>query len=383
LRAVLLVAAAAIVGAVGWSGDPRTLPAALVFPALWGLSPSRQTAMAVAAAYFLAASRGLPQGVATFYGASVLLGVSLWIGAAIAFVGVHAVLWSRRPGWGRAVRYAIAALLMAVPPLGIVGWAHPITAAGVLFPEWGWWGLSVTAAIMLAATTRGWIVALIVLACLWGWSAVTWTEPQRPEGWTGLDLRLGSLLGRGSDLEQHQALIGMVRAAVAEGARVVVLPENALGFWTPTVEELWRSRLQRLDVTVAAGATVVHSDGYDNVLMAIAPDGARVAHRQRIPVPVSMWQPWRAWVGEPGGAHADLFGKPVVMVGGRRVAPLVCYEQLLVWPILQSMTHRPDLIVAIGNGWWTVGTDIAAIQKESSAAWARLFGLSLVVSFNL
>jgi len=72
-----------------------------------------------------------------------------------------------------------------------------------------------------------------------------------------------------------------------------------------------------------------------------------------------------------------------VMVGGRRVAPLVCYEQLLVWPVLQSMAHRSDLVVAIGNGWWTAGTNVAAIQKASSAAWARLFGLPLVVSFNL
>lgn len=367
---------------VGWSGDPRTLPVALVCPMLWGLSPSRWTAVAVAAAYFLAASRGLPQGVATFYGASVLLGVSLWIGAALAFVGVHAGLWSRRPGWGRAVRYGITAILMAVPPFGIVGWAHPITAAGVLLPEWGWWGLAATAVIMLAATTRGWPVALAVLACLWVWSAVTWTEPQRPERWTGFDLRLGSLLGRGSDLEQHQALIGMVRAS-AGGARVVVLPENALGLWTPTVGELWRSRLRGLDVTVIAGATVVRPDGYDNVVVAIDPAGAQVAHRQRMPVPVSMWQPWRAWVGEPGGAYADLFGKPVVMVDGRRVAPLVCYEQLLVWPVLQSMAHRPDLVVAIGNGWWTAGTNVAEIQKASSAAWARLFGLPLVVSFNL
>lgn len=382
LRSVLLVAAAAIVGAVGWSGDPRTLPAALVFPALWGLSPSRWTAVAVAAAYFLVASRGLPQGVATFYGSSVLPGVSLWIGAALAFVGVHAGLWSRRPGWGRAVRYGVATILMAVPPFGVVGWAHPITSAGILFPEWGWWGLGVTAVIMLAATTRGWPVALAVLACLWVWSAVTWTEPSRPEEWIGLDLRFGSSLGRGSDLEQHLALIGMVRAS-AGGARVVVLPENALGLWTPTVGELWRSRLRSLDITVVAGATVVRPDGYDNVLVTIDSEGVRVAHRQRMPVPVSMWQPWRAWIGEPGGARADLFGEPVVMIGGRRVAPLVCYEQLLVWPILQSMAHRPDLIVAIGNGWWTAGTSVAAIQKASSAAWARLFGLPLVVSFNL
>ena len=383
LRSALLVGAAAVVGVVSWSGDPRTLPAALVFPALWGLSLSRRVAAAVAAAYFLAASRGLPQGVATFYGVSVLLGVSLWIGAALAFVGVHASLWSRRSGWGRAARYGIAAILMAVPPFGIVGWAHPITAAGVLFPEWGWWGLAVTAVIMLAATTRGWAVALAVLLCLGFCSAVTWTEPQRPEGWAGLDLRLGSSLGRESDIEQHLALIGIVRAAVAGSARVVVLPENALGLWTPTVGELWRSGLRGLDVTVVAGATVVLPAGHDNVLVSIDPASARVATRQRMPVPVSMWQPWRAWIGETGGVRVNLFGDSVVMVGGRRVAPLICYEQLLVWPVLQSMWHRPDLILAIGNDWWTAGTDIAGIQRANAVAWARLFGLPLVVSFNL
>ena len=383
LRSVLLVVAAVVVGVVGWSGDPRTLPVALVFPALWGLSPSRRVVAAVAAAYFLAASRGLPQGVATFYGTSVLWGFALWIGAALAFVGVHAGLWSRRPGWGRAVRSGIATILMAVPPFGIVGWAHPITTAGVLFPAWGWWGLGATVAIMLAATTRVWPVTMVVLACLGGWSAATWTEPPRPKEWTGRDLRLGSSLGRGSYIEQHLALIAEVRAAVAGGARVVVLPENALGLWTLTVGELWRSRLQGLDVTVVAGATVVFPEGYNNVLVSIGPGGAGVVHRQRMPVPISMWQPWRAWLGEPSGARADLFGYSVAMVGGRRVAPLVCYEQLLVWPVLQSMVHRPDLILAIGNDWWTAGTDIAGIQRANAVAWARLFGLPLVVSFNL
>lgn len=368
---------------VGWSGDPRALPVALVFPALWGLSRSRWTVAAVAAAYFLAASRGLPKGVAMFYGTSVLWGFALWIGAALAFVGVHAGLWSRRPGWGRAGRYAIAAFLMAVPPFGIVGWAHPIIAAGILFPSWGWWGLAATAVTILASTTRAWPVAQMVLASLTLWSTAAWIEPPRPQGWAGLDPRLGSALGRGTDIEQHQALISDVRAAVADGARVVILPENALGLWTPTIGEFWRSRLRSIGATVIAGATIVLPDGYDNGMVAIDQDGAQIVDRQRMPVPVSMWQPWRAWLGEPGGAHADLFGESIGMVGGRRVVPLICYQQLLVWPVLQSFAHRPDLILAIGNDWWTAGTDIAGIQRASAAAWARLFGLPLIVSFNL
>ena len=65
-----------------------------------------------------------------------------------------------------------------------------------------------------------------------------------------------------------------------------------------------------------------------------------------------------------------------------RVAPLICYEQLLLWPILQSALHRPEAIVAIGNGWWATGTAIPLIQHASVEAWARLFGLCLVTAIN-
>ena len=90
-----------------------------------------------------------------------------------------------------------------------------------------------------------------------------------------------------------------------------------------------------------------------------------------------MWQPWTT-----GGAHAHFFANPVVEFAGFRVAPLICYEQLIIWPVLQSMLHDPDVIVATGNGWWIGNTNIVAIQKASAEAWASLFGLPLVMAFN-
>lgn len=138
-----------MVGIAAWSGHALALPLVCAFPALWASAPSRIVAAIVSAAYFLAASRGLPQGVANFYGSDFLIGIALWVAAATAFVLVHALLWQRHPGVGRAVRFALAAILMSVPPFGIVGWAQPVTAAGILFPGWGWWGLAATAAILL------------------------------------------------------------------------------------------------------------------------------------------------------------------------------------------------------------------------------------------
>ncbi|WP_454685492.1 conjugal transfer protein TraB [Ancylobacter moscoviensis] len=378
----MLTVVAALVGAIGWSGEPLTLPLAMLFPALWASARSRFVAALVAAAYFLAASRGLPQGVANFYGADLGPGLFLWLVASLAFVAVHALLWTSRPGGGRAARFALAAGLMAVPPLGIVGWAHPLTAAGVLFPGWGWLGLAAAVAGLMVMTTRAWPIAAFALAGIWLWSAATWTAPSLPDGFRGVDLDMGQSLGRDGTLERQRDLIATVMRAEGRGGRIVVLPESALGFWTPSVERLWREALASSDIAVIAGAAVIDPQGYDNVLVAISADKAGILYRERMPVPVSMWQPWRRWLGQDGGARAHLFANPTVEFGGRRIAPLICYEQLIVWPILQSMLQRPDAIVATGNGWWTVGTSIIDIQNASTIAWARLFDVSLVTAFN-
>ncbi len=378
-----MVGAAAIVGLVGWSGNPAALAVAMLFPTLWAFARSRLVAAFVSAGYFLAASRGLPQGVANFYGSGLGEGIALWIAAAGCFVLVHAVLWTARPGWGRAMRYCLAALLMSVPPFGIVGWAHPITAAGIVFPGWGWPGLAAAAIGLVLMTTRAWPIATLVLGGLCLWSTAMWTDPSMPQAWEGVDTRFRGASGQYAAYAQQLETIELVKAAARGGAKVVVLPESAAGIWTPTVERLWRRSLSGLEVTVNLGAVVVDETGYDNIMIEVAGEGARILYRERMPVPVSMWQPWLAWNGEPAGARAHFFANPVIETGSLRVAPLICYEQLIIWPILQSALHAPDVIVATGNGWWTENTDIVAIQKASAEAWARLFGVPIVFAFNL
>lgn len=377
-----LTLASVIVGVVGWSGEPLALPIVFAFPGLWSLAPSRLAAAVVSAGYFLAASRGLPQGVVNFYGSGFGAGLWLWIAAALGFVIVHAVLWTARLGWGRALRYSVAAVLMSVPPFGIVGWAHPITAAGILFPGWGWWGLAVAAIGLLAMTARIRPRAAVVLTGFWILSASSLTSPDTPEGWIGVDTAFGGGHGEHAGYAQHLETIALVRSTVDDGHDVVVLPESSAGIWTPTVEALWRRALANLDVTVLVGAVIVDHGGYDNVIVAVSSARAEILYRERMPVPVSMWRPWLAWSGETGGARAHFFANPVVDVSGLKVAPLICYEQLLIWPIIQSALHRPEIIIATGNGWWTQGTNIVAIQKASAIAWAALFGIPVVMAFN-
>lgn len=382
-RTGLLFILSAGAGWIGWSGQALLLPVACAFPVLWSLARTRLQAAGISAAYFLAASRGLPQGVANFYGQDIWPGLLLWFVGSSAYVTVHVLLWTNHEGWQKSLRYIAACLMMALPPFGILGWAHPITAAGVLFPGWGWWGLAVMAAGLAVMTTRYRPAAAMAITGFWLWSAAQWTPPNLPASWMGVDLKMGASLGREGSLNRQKELIDVALAQPM--GTTVLLPESALGFWTPTVARFWQKGLTGTDITVIAGAALIDGPGYDNVLVRISAGKTEVLYRERMPVPGSMWQPWRAWIGgdDKSGARAHFFANAVVEVGTSKVAPLICYEQLLVWPVLQSAFHRPDLIIAVGNAWWTAGTLIIDIQRASSEAWARLFDLPLVISFNI
>jgi hypothetical protein len=381
-RIAVLSVIATCVGWIGWSGNVLALPVAVLFPVLWSLAATRWQAAAVSAGYFLAASRGLPQGVANFYSSDIWPGLALWLIASTAFVLVHSASWAARAGWQMSLRYLMASVAMAIPPFGITGWAHPVAAAGVLFPGSGWWGLLAVTAGLALLTTRLWPAVAIALTGFWLRSAACWTPPLVASLFHGVDLEMGETLGRSNNLEYHRALASTVLGDRAAGQAVVVLPESALGFWTPTVKRFWQSMLAGTQITVVAGAALVDEGGYDNVLVKISPDDSHILYRERMPVPGSMWLPWSNLAGGAGGARAHFFANPVVNVSGTKVAPLICYEQLVVWPIVQSMIYDPDIILIVGNAWWTSGTSIAEIQRSNAQAWARLFDVPLVMSFN-
>ena len=354
VRPAVLVGLSAATGWISWSGVALLLPVSLLFPVLWSVATSRKIAALISVGYFLAASRGLPQGVATFYQFDLWPGLLLWLCASLSFVAVHTALWTANAR-ARPFCYLAAIVLMAVPPFGITGWAHPVTAAGVLFPAWGWWGIAAMTAGLLGLVTHTWPAVAMALVSVWLWSAATWTDPILPDRWRGVDLDLGPSLGRETGLHRHHKLIQLVRETGFTKTAVLALPESALGSWTPTVERLWIDGLAGTPITAIVGATVVTEEGYDNVLVAVSAQGGNVLYQQRMPVPGSMWQPWQSWLGQTGSARADVFANPVVELDGTRIAPLICYEQLIVWPVLQSMLHDPDVILAVGNGWWDSG----------------------------
>jgi apolipoprotein N-acyltransferase len=78
----------------------------------------------------------------------------------------------------------------------------------------------------------------------------------------------------------------------------------------------------------------------------------------------------------------NLLGPGTIDVGGQRAAILICYEQLLTWPMLRSAAEKPTILIAISNESWTAGTMMPRVQHACVCAWARLFGLPVISAIN-
>jgi hypothetical protein len=98
---------------------------------------------------------------------------------------------------------------------------------------------------------------------------------------------------------------------------------------------------------------------------------------QRVPVPVAMWNPFRS-----ASAQSDWFGSGLVLIGSERAGIVVCYEQLIVWPMLMTMANRPTVLIAPANDYWVKGTTIPRFQHTAISSWARLFGLPCLFAVN-
>src|SRR5262249_37516759 len=74
---------------------------------------------------------------------------------------------------------------------------------------------------------------------------------------------------------------------------------------------------------------------------------------QRIPVPIAMWNPFR-----PDSAELRLFRPGLIQIENERAGIIICYEELIVWPVLITMMQRPTILVAPANDYWAASTTI-------------------------
>lgn len=388
-RMPLLIVGGSLCGfAWGHVGLSWLVCLAVAMPVLWSLAGSRWWAGMIALAYYLTASRGLPFGAGIFFAESAPAWFSwaLWFAAGLVNALPWLLLWSETPR-RKAWTLPAALALTALPPVGFVGWVNPLTAAGVLFPGLGFVGLACLVASLVLVVLRRW-PAVAILASVAVASNIVALQAKHESwvsAWSGQDTafaRLQTAAAPNFLVEgQRMAQVLMIAGQLQPG-RVLVMPETVLprvrqvnDFNTSMLADL-SAQLKAKGSAVLVGAEVV-GPGHQlqNVLVALGDESAPLV--QRVPVPIGMWRPWSA-----ESIAADPLASGVGLVAGRKVAYSICYEQLLVFPVLVSLAHSPDVLVGAANDWWARETSIPAIQGQALDAWGRLFGLPVVRATN-
>ena len=364
---------------------------ALMFlmPYFVAVQRSRSSAYCVALVYYTGASWALIQGARNFFGPtpSRLDSVGLWLLSSSILASPFAMLWASRRDH-MAWRIPIATVINALPPLGIIGWASPLTSAGLLFPGTEWLGVITIAAvpgllIVRPRMTAGIGAVMIVLSnFLFGGG------PAAPSGWQAVDTDFGGIAHGGSSaVAAFLAADRIQELARSSKAHVIIFPETVVPVWTEATSLFWQQTLAELR---ASGKTIVFGAGmpmirpgskvsgsleYRNAVL-VAGANSEVFF-QRIPVPIGMWRPFSG-----AGVPLNLAGRGIIQIGRARAAILICYEQLLPWPMLQSFAEHPSVVVAIANDYWATNTPIPKCQAMSVRAWARLFWLPLISATN-
>lgn len=381
---------------------------------------NRRTAYAVALSYYGAALWPLLPGARNFFGpeASPLIALALWSVSSLLLALPWLLVWS--PQHNQAVWRAPAGLVLTVlPPLGIIGWASPLTASGILFPGLAWCGLLLCAlgsgCLVLWPRRAAAVLAATSLLC----NAVASHNPQPPPEWKAINTGFGGIAHDPENtIAEYEAAQSIQHAALTAAAKVIVFPETVVPNWTAATDAFWQQTLDRLrssGKTVLIGARVPlacqktrplrydfsadlaalngtqpatipavalkrqpaiqSAFPYDN---AVIVRGAETGlFKQRVPVPIAMWNPLKT-----AAAHLHLWNAGVIDLHGRRAAILVCYEQLLTWPVLVSMAHRPTVLIAVANDYWATGTPIPHFQLAAVRAWARLFDVPYLSAVN-
>ena len=363
--------------------------------------------------YHLATTYGLIKGMSVFFlHAGLFLGIGFWSLSSLAFAlpylaypyitlyfhgGSPAGGSLAGGGFGAVTATVITSAISTIfPPLGIIGWTSPWLGAvaagptGILLTILGIFALGRLTQKNQEILARLLVVGFVVVA-LWllpfAFRALDdmmgHPLPTAPAGWVGINTDLGRLRSNLSYVDASMELAPKVLADLRSGDKVVLLPETVAGPWLPGTRAIWRPVIRwtarHPEQIVLLGADVPLAKGYLDALVKIQ-DGHQTVLPDHIPVPFSMWHPWR-----PQGSFrmTPFSRKPeTTEMDGKKVGYLICYEQLLMWPALDLYPQRIQILLAPANDWWARETDIPAIQRASAKAWAAFFRVPVLFAVN-
>ena len=246
----------AIVMGLGVStGHPLGIIAAAGMPLACLTPGTRKAAFKSTLGYYVAGLWPMVPGLDRYIGQSAtsLIPIAMWVLTAILLSVPWTIAWTSDRRLHCLWRVPLALLATIVPPLGIIGLASPLTAAGYLFPGTAWAGLAAVAllpGIVLSthalALRRRCAVLCLVFASAVGLAiggrlfAPGNVEP--PPGWIGVNTHFGDVSQPFRDFLAAQFI---QQKAAETSARVLIFPESVVPRWSEATEAFWRQSLDR------------------------------------------------------------------------------------------------------------------------------------------
>ena len=371
---LLLPVTALAIGVLSYGAFWQSLALSILFPVLLFHCESRWQALGTALFYHLGASQALAMSAGQYYGGDLFFGMTIWTAGNTVNALIYAAFWHKSETI-RLCTIPLAMLAVALPPLGVLGWTSPLAAAGVVYPGTGVAGLFFLLGLYtaIASRYRFFLKAFIALSI---WTQFTY-QPAKDEGWEGISTQLGQFAE--DPRQDYQRQISLLEKIRISKKKIVVLPENVVASgWTEVSQKLWAQSLGSHKTALLGAKLIEFGDQSSRYNVLVAVTSSKVSlYKQRQPIPFSMWQPFTQ-----GGYEASWFENPLLEVAGQKVAPLICYEAFLVWPIVQSALLGAERIVVVSNFWWARGKTIPTIQRSLVRAWSRLFSIPYTLAIN-
>jgi hypothetical protein len=204
--------------------------------------------------YYVAGIWPMVPGLNRYFGQSTisLIPVATWALAAILLSVPWTIAWTSNR-FHCLWRVPLALMITIVPPLGIIGLASPVTAAGYLFPGTAWVGLATVAllpgivlSVHALALRRRCAVLCLVSAFAAGLAIggrhFTRSDAAPPPGWIAVNTRFGDVSQPFRDFAAAQFI---QQKAAETSARVLIFPESVVPRWSEATEAFWRQSLDR------------------------------------------------------------------------------------------------------------------------------------------
>lgn len=382
------------ISTAGWASERTTAPLVLLPVACLCLKYSADV-FALLLTYMAVTTWPLVQGVTVFSDTlqSQLVQASAWLFLCSMVAGLWSLphqISSRTTH--RCVGIFIVQIALLLPPLWLLGVAHPIAAWGFLTPGAGALGLliGVTLPQTIGGALRKFMGARSIGVLMFACGVLAIGSSRELPLLTDVDGIVAVNTRWGSPKDQdHPAIdrLPMIAKTIrqSEGTRkldMVVFPETSLGVFSSGTDFLLRLELgPALEASEATIVLPMDRDvgGLRSSALVIDKNGNPSWLDARQPLPVALWRPWAE-----GSYSADWSRLNVLeLSNGKRVWVSFCYEDVMPGFFLDAVLRvKPDYLVSVANNWFLRSDEGSAIQANSIEAMSRLFSVPLARAVN-